>query len=246
MMAEFRQPQHTDPAELVWSPDGKLLAVADRNSDTVIYNIDDADDTKFIPRDDTNFVFSIAFHPDSHHIALAHRRGVNIYDIADTKLIWKVDTPQYTPSNIVYSQDGKLLFIACWHEDEDPFGTNGAVFVYDTTSRQQVYQHLEDKAIIMQVAVDRDNKHFSWSGSDGIVCLCDRSTFDQIDTFEPFKVSSPAISFMKFLGHDAIYVECEDDYACKTYLWLPAKHESHELKQTADLKPYRDLFYPPP
>lgn len=293
-MAEFRQPHHTDPTHLVWSPDGKLLAVTDRYGDTVIYNIDDASDTKFISRDETKMVFSMAFHPTANHIALAHSSGVIIYDLADTKLIWKVNTPQpkpsdisftqdgrevlsdayhkkvehaknthqhkvlspqpvwkfdtadYMPFDVAYSQDGNLLFVACWHEEEDAYGTDGALFVYDTITRKLAHQHIENQALVMKLAVDHDNQQFAWSGNDGIVRLCDMQTFQQTATFEPFKVNSPAVSFVKFLGHDALYIECEDDYGYESCLWQPSTDQSHTLKNISDLKNFHDQFYAHP
>ena len=96
--------------KIVWSPEGKSLAVS-AGEKIHILDSNDLEDRLEIEMD--SWAPGLAYAPDGHSLAAANREGVlRIWDAASGELIQTIQAHQKSASGVAYSPDGSLLATA--------------------------------------------------------------------------------------------------------------------------------------
>lgn len=149
-----------------FSPDGKMLAVADTHGDLTLLNAEDGEliETRNVHEGRYN---GLAFSPDGKRIATA-RSDVRIWDVESGELVAKFKDPEGSIiGDIAFSPDGKLLAVA---------GFDTTIEVWDATEGKRKLVMEDHNEPVAAVAYSPDGKLLA-SGSWGFdVVLWDAAT----------------------------------------------------------------------
>ncbi len=96
--------------KLVWSPDGKILAVS---AGEVLHLLESDDLGENLKIEMSSWAPDLTYAPDGHSIAVVDRDGVlRVWDAASGELVQTIQAHQKSASGVAYSPDGSLLATA--------------------------------------------------------------------------------------------------------------------------------------
>jgi len=116
--------------QLAWSPDGTMLATTAFDGYLKLWNatswenLASWDLTKEFKLDDNYPPISMAWSPDSKHLAIDSPRGIAIWSVPERSIIQMIELDE-TPRHLAWSPDGLLLGAAFWRQDITIFGLEG-------------------------------------------------------------------------------------------------------------------------
>jgi len=115
---------------------------------------------------DKNFG-AIAFSPDSKYFV---KSGVSLYEMANQKLLHRLDYEKLTPGAIAFSPDGKLVAAACFDAGRIATGYESAELrFWDTATGKLVYRVSEAGKTVLAIAFSPDGSRFAAGRRDGSV-----------------------------------------------------------------------------
>jgi WD40 repeat protein len=104
----------------VFSPDGKILALGDRNDVTTLFSVATGKQLLTLPKRETQ---ELMFHPSGERLAVAYCDGkVRLWEIPSGKLLAEQDSEAEEIYTLDWSPDGQLLATA---------GLNGDISIWD-------------------------------------------------------------------------------------------------------------------
>src|SRR5262249_53861927 len=135
-----------------FSPDGRLLAVGNRNSTTHIFDVATGELRVTLPKPVTQ---EIQFHPAGHTLAVAYCDGtVALWRVADGKLLAERKTSAEELYSVDWSPDGTLLVTS---------GRKGKITLWDP-SDLSVLRELPSPEWVVRVKFSPDGRNLSFVG----------------------------------------------------------------------------------
>ncbi|SRR5579883_939430 len=164
------------PTRVAFSPDGKILATADRLSKLCrLWDVAAGKELRQL-RGHQNDVRGIAFSPDGKRIATASAdETIRLWDLAGGKEQLRIDAAGQV-GRLAYSLDGKWIATASW---------DGIIHLWDpATGKEQRRLDAPNKAsgrrkAIGNIVFSPDGKRLASSSRDGTIRLWDMTAFKQ-------------------------------------------------------------------
>jgi WD40 repeat protein len=158
-------------SSVAFSPDGKMLASADRDGTVKLWDMSTRQELATLQH--KNSVYSVAFSSDGKMLASADRdKTVKLWDISTRQELATLHHKDFVYS-IAFSPDGKTLASA----------TSNAVTLWDISTRQELAT-LHHKDFVYSVAFSPDGKTLASAGFDKTVKLWDIGTRQQLATLQ--------------------------------------------------------------
>src|SRR5262249_11945889 len=135
-----------------FSPDGRLLAIGNRNSTTGIFDVATGDLRFSLPK---KWSHELRFSPDGRTLAVVHVAGsVALWKVADGSQIAERGTQAEELYTVDWSPDGSLLATA---------GLKGAITIWDPRDLS-VLRELSAPEWVIQVKFTPDGLNLHWAG----------------------------------------------------------------------------------
>jgi WD40 repeat protein len=167
---------------LVYSPDGKKLAVAGNGQRVHVYEIATSRDVNQVASLGVQW-FSVAFAPSGKHLAVANNTQVDLVDLSTDKVL------RQFPGNlgggspcVAFSHDGKTLAI----------GTgDAAVRLYDAETGKEVAAKKAHRGTVTAVVYSPDGRYLASTSSDHTIRLWDVDGAREVKQFTRPKAAEP-------------------------------------------------------
>jgi Tol biopolymer transport system component len=189
-IATLADPSSVGVDSAAFSPDGKLLATADQNGSTYLWDVATGRRIATLTDPGSNGVGSAAFSPDGKLLATADQNGSTyLWHIASRTLMATLTGPGFEGmDSVAFSPRGKTLATA----DQD-----GSTYLWD--SGGSLFATLTDPASnssVYGVAFSPDGQTVATADLDGSACLWDVATGSRIATLSgPGGFSAHGVAF---------------------------------------------------
>src|SRR5580692_1668123 len=128
-IAALTDPDSTGVNAAAFSPDGKMLATADQNGSTYLWNVADHSRLAALPDPSSNGVHSVAFSPSGRNLATAdHNDSTYVWNVAGRDLMATLGGPGIGQVDAAaYSPHGKMLATADMDGSTYLWGPGGSI-----------------------------------------------------------------------------------------------------------------------
>jgi len=171
---------------LAFSPDGKILAVADMGDVHLHDTADGKELRQFGGSEHREQVASLAFSPDGTTLATgSYDRAVRLWDASTGKLLHTVEGHQEKVEALAFSPDGKLLASGGWDR---------TVYLIDPGTGK-VLRRLEQPGPVRDVAFSPDSRDLGVGVSDGVARLYEAASGKERRQFRGHQGPVRSLSF---------------------------------------------------
>jgi WD40 repeat protein len=154
--------ENADHMSVAFSPDGKQLAVTDKENTVTLWDTARGDKLSTL-RGYTAPVVGLAFHPNGTQLATASEDGIRIWNVAtgEEVLVPNRSEPVLT---VVFSPDGRHLATG---------SADGTAVVWDVGTGRQLFTLFGHTRAVFSIAFTPDGSRLATASGDGTVKIWD-------------------------------------------------------------------------
>jgi RNA polymerase sigma factor (sigma-70 family) len=201
---------------LAYSPDGKMLASATGNRESVVRLWDAVTGKQlFLLPQNSGQICSLAFSPNGKQLASMgggkgdRSRGLHLWNTATGKEILALQDRQASGRTVAFSPDGRQLATG---------GAGNPIRLWDIASGKQLLQFEDRKGTIWSCAFSPDGKTLATANHAGAICLWDAATGKELRRMIPPKILPKTYgSYVAFSSDGKIVAS--GGYDGSVYLW---------------------------
>jgi WD40 repeat protein len=192
----------TSVNQMVYSPNGKMLAIAGQKGTVYLYEVETGKEIRQLAGPRNHVAFSVAFSPDSKSIASGGMWSapLRVWDVTTGDEVVQFEKQRMTVLSIAYSRDGKNIIAATG-------GNAPTVRAFDAVSGKELWKEPGPKQDTCSVAYSRDGKVVAAAGDNGAIQLYESETGEKLDSLgkAAFALAfSPKEDILASGGHDGV------------------------------------------
>ena len=170
-------------AEIAFSPDGRLLAVAS-SIGVYLYAAADLREVRFLPT--YSPVSRVAFSPDGRLLASASDYAIRLWDAASGALLWTLAGRTAQVLSVAFSPDGRALASASWDD---------TIRLWDAASGQLLRALKGHTSRVNSVAFSPDGRLLASASWDRTIRLWDAASGALLRTLEGHTTTVLSVAF---------------------------------------------------